>query len=40
MKISTLSTFPEMFSSVIGSSIMKRAQDKGILEFEALNLRD
>lgn len=40
MNISTLSTFPEMFDSVMENSIMKRAQDKGILQFSALNLRD
>ncbi|MCD8316405.1 MAG: tRNA (guanosine(37)-N1)-methyltransferase TrmD [Eggerthellaceae bacterium] len=40
MRIETLSTFPDMFSSVMGSSIMKRAQDKGILEFCAYDLRD
>lgn len=40
MKIETLSTFPIMFDSIMGSSIMKRAQDKGILSFQAHDLRD
>lgn len=40
MKIQTLSTFPEMWDSVMGTSIMRRAQVAGYLEFEALDLRD
>ncbi len=40
MRIDTLSTFPDMFSSVMGASIMKRAQDKGYLEFHAHDLRE
>ena len=40
MIIETISTFPEMFSSVMGASIMKRAAEKGIIEFEAFDLRD
>lgn len=40
MLIETLSTFPEMYDSVMGSSIMHRAQDKGILQFKAHNLRN
>ncbi len=40
MRIDVLTTFPEMFSSVMGASMMKRAQDKGLLEFHAHNLRD
>ena len=40
MRIDTLSTFPDMFSSVMGCSIMKRAQDRGFLEFHAHDLRD
>ncbi|MEG0071963.1 MAG: tRNA (guanosine(37)-N1)-methyltransferase TrmD [Raoultibacter sp.] len=39
MKIETLSTFPEMFDSVMGSSMMRIAQEKGILEFVAHDLR-
>lgn len=40
MRIETLSTFPAMFDSIMGSSMMKRAQDKGILDFSAYDLRD
>lgn len=40
MLIETLSTFPDMYSSVMGSSMMRIAQDKGILEFRAHDLRD
>ena len=40
MRIDTLSTFPDMFSSVMGSSMMRIAREKGILEFHAHDLRD
>ncbi len=40
MRIDTLSTFPAMFDSVMGSSMMRIAQEKGILEFHAWDLRD
>ncbi len=40
MLIETLSTFPEMYESVMGASIMARAQSKGLMEFKAYNLRD
>ena len=40
MIIETLSTFPHMYDSVMGSSMMRRAQDKGIIEFRAYDLRD
>ncbi|MEC4176701.1 tRNA (guanosine(37)-N1)-methyltransferase TrmD [Adlercreutzia sp. R7] len=40
MLIETLSTFPHMYDSVMGESMMKRAQQKGILEFRAHDLRD
>ena len=40
MLIETLSTFPHMYDSVMGTSMMKIAQDKGILEFVAYDLRD
>ncbi|MBP5314161.1 MAG: tRNA (guanosine(37)-N1)-methyltransferase TrmD [Eggerthellaceae bacterium] len=39
MIIETLSTFPEMFDAVMSASIMKRAQEKGYLDFCAYNLR-
>jgi tRNA (guanine37-N1)-methyltransferase len=40
MKIETLSTFPGCFDSVMNESIMKRAQQKGLLDFKAHDLRD
>ena len=40
MIVETLSTFPHMFDSVMGASMMKIAQDKGILDFTAYDLRD
>lgn len=40
MIIETLSTFPDMYTSVMGASIMKRAQEKGALQFESYDLRD
>ena len=40
MRIETLSTFPEIFDSYMNASIMKRAQDKGKLDFLTYNLRD
>ena len=39
MKINVLTLFPEMFSAVTGS-ILGRAADKGILEFNFINIRD
>lgn len=40
MIIETLSTFPHMYDSIMGSSMMKRAQEKGLLDFTAYDLRD
>lgn len=40
MVIETLSTFPHMYDSVMGTSMMKIAQDKGYLDFVAYDLRD
>lgn len=40
MIIETLSTFPSMYDSVMGSSMMRIAQEKGILSFVAYDLRD
>ena len=40
MIIETLSTFPDMYASVMGVSMMRIAQEKGILEFHAHDLRD
>lgn len=40
MLVETLSTFPAMFDSVMGTSMMRIAQEKGILTFRAHDLRD
>ena len=40
MIIETLSTFPDMYASVMGASMMRIAQEKGILEFHVHDLRD
>lgn len=40
MIIETLSTFPGMYDSVMGASMMRIAQEKGILRFRAHDLRD
>lgn len=40
MIIETLSTFPQMFDSVMGTSMMRIAQEKGLLDFTAYDLRD
>ncbi len=40
MIIETLSTFPDMYASVMGASMMRIAQEKGILNFHAYDLRD
>lgn len=40
MLIETLSTFPSMYDSVMGTSMMRIAQEKGILSFKAYDLRD
>lgn len=40
MKIEILTLFPSMFDSVLGESILKRAQNKGALKVRVHNLRD
>lgn len=40
MLIETLSVFPGVFDAYLSASIMGRAQDKGIFEFRAHDLRD
>jgi tRNA (guanine37-N1)-methyltransferase len=40
MKISILTLFPEMFSGPFAHSILKRAQEKGLVEIELINIRD
>lgn len=39
MRIDTLSTFPDMYDSVMNTSMMRIAQEKGALEFHAHDLR-
>ena len=40
MRIDVLTLFPEMFESPLSCSILKRAQDKGIVEIALTNIRD
>ena len=40
MRIDVLTLFPEMFSPVLGASMLGRAAQKGILEFYVHNIRD
>jgi len=40
MRIDVLTLFPEMFSGVFGSSILGKAQEKGIVSLNTLNFRD
>ncbi len=40
MRIDVLTLFPGMFPSVFGESIIKRAQDKGLVDIEMTNIRD
>jgi tRNA (guanine37-N1)-methyltransferase len=39
MKISIITLFPEMFDQVLNTSILKRAQQKGLVTFEVIDLR-
>jgi len=39
MKISIITLFPEVFDPILNTSILKRAQQKGKVEFELINLR-
>jgi len=39
VKIQILTIFPEMCAPVLGGSILKRAQEKGLAELEAVDLR-
>lgn len=40
MRIDIISVLPEMIEGAINTSILKRAQDKGLVTFELHNLRD
>ena len=40
MKIFLVSIFPEIFESFLQTSLIAKAQEKGILEFEIINPRN
>ncbi|BAF59900.1 MAG: tRNA (guanosine(37)-N1)-methyltransferase TrmD [Pelotomaculum sp.] len=40
MKIDILTLFPEMFAGPFSSSILKRAQERGLVEIGLINIRD
>ena len=40
MRIDILTLFPEMFGSFLGTSIPKRAAEKGLVEYQLTNFRD
>ncbi|HUD07145.1 MAG TPA: tRNA (guanosine(37)-N1)-methyltransferase TrmD [Candidatus Saccharimonadales bacterium] len=40
MKIQIISLFPDMFEGLIGTSMIKKAQDQQLVEFKLINLRD
>ncbi len=40
LRIDILTLFPEMFSPVLGTSIPKRAAEKGLVEYHLTNIRD
>jgi len=40
LRIDVLTLFPEMFAAVLGTSIPKRAAEKGLVEYKFTNIRD
>src|SRR5437763_17217150 len=40
LRIDILTLFPEMFGPVLGTSIPKRAAEKGLVEYQLTNFRD
>jgi tRNA (guanine37-N1)-methyltransferase len=40
MKIQIISLFPEMFEKVLGTSMLWKASDRGIVSYQYVNLRD
>lgn len=40
MKIQIITLFPEMFTGVLGNSMLWKASDRGIAEYSFINLRD
>jgi tRNA (guanine37-N1)-methyltransferase len=40
MKIQIITLFPEMFTGVLGNSMLWKATDRGLVDYEFINLRD
>ncbi len=40
LRVDILTLFPEMFHAVLGTSILKRAAEKGLAEYHLTNIRD
>lgn len=40
MNIYYLTLFPDMYEGILGASILKRARDKGIVDYHMINFRD
>jgi len=40
MKIQIITLFPEMFTAVLGTSMLWKASDRGIVEYATINLRE
>src|SRR6476659_3558957 len=40
LRVDILTLFPEMFSPVLGTSIPRRAAEKGLVEYRLTNIRD
>lgn len=40
MKIQIITLFPEMFTGVLGNSMLWKASDRNIVEYQCINLRD
>ncbi|MEK7095728.1 MAG: tRNA (guanosine(37)-N1)-methyltransferase TrmD [Patescibacteria group bacterium] len=40
MKVQIITLFPEMFEGVLGTSMLWKAQDKKLVEYKLINLRD
>ncbi len=40
MKIQIISLFPDMFTAVLGTSMLWKASDRGIVAYSSINLRD
>ena len=40
MKIQVITLFPDMFTGVLGASMLWKAQDKGLVEYQIIDLRE